>query len=148
MAQIDGVVFAPRRIIQGAQGEVKHILKSTDPEYGEEVPFGEVYVSTVHVGVTKAWKLHTKSTSRLTVLDGSIKFVLCDKRESSSTFEQIDEIVMDASHYGLLVIPPNIAYGWQNLSEQTSVLLNVSSLPHDPEEAKQIEFGDILYDWK
>lgn len=145
---LDGVSIAPRRVIAGAQGEVRHVLKNTDPEFsGDVLPFGEVYASVVYPGVPKDWKLHTQSTSRMSVLVGMVKFVLCDKRETSITFGQFQEVVLGERMHGLLLIPQGIAYTWKNLWTTESMILNIATHPHDPLEAKSIPLSEIPFGW-
>ena len=52
MAEIQGVVVAPRRQIVDERGKIMHGLRSDDPEFER---FGEVYFSWVNPGAIKAW---------------------------------------------------------------------------------------------
>lgn len=145
---IKGVIFEERKVIKGESGEVKHLLKSTDVLFSSDLPFGEAYVSTIFPNVLKAWKLHTISTSRIACILGSVKFVLCDLRDDSPTKNIIDEIEIGENHYGILCIPNGIAYGWKNSSEANSILINISTHPHHPDDAKNLPENAIEYDWK
>jgi len=146
---INGVSFVPRRVITGAQGEVRHLLKRTDPEFdADTLPFGEVYASIVFPDQIKDWKLHARSTSRLAVLSGVIEFALSDQREDSSTFQQLERITVGEGQYGLLVVPAGVAATWRNVSEGNTTIINISTLPHDPEESRVIPFEEIPFSWE
>ena len=90
--------------------------------------FGEVYFSVVNPGVTKGWKLHSKSISNLTVIRGAVTFVLHDKRKDSPTCGESQSIILnDNDRYQLLTIPPGIAYAWRNDSLEASIIANTAS---------------------
>src|SRR5437762_9334676 len=86
---IDGVVVHPLRRIPDERGVVMHMLKATDPHF---VGFGEIYFSVIYPGIIKGWHLHSKMVINYAVIDGNIKLVLYDQRESSPTYQQLQEI--------------------------------------------------------
>ena len=145
---IEGVAFAPRRIIPSGQGEVRHVLKCTDAEFSlDQLPFGEAYLSILYPDLRKDWKLHTKSVSRLAVLQGTIEFAMYDMRETSSTYKQFQRMTVGDDHYGLLIIPDGVAATWRNVTPGNTMILNVATLPHDPAESKIIPFEEIEFVW-
>ena len=147
-ATIEGVYFVPRRVIPSSQGEVRHVLKNTDPEFSlDALPFGEAYISILFPDLRKDWKLHTGSVSRLAVLQGTIEFVMHDMRETSPTFGQFQRETVGDQQYGLLVVPAGVAATWRNVSEGNTMILNIATLPHDPAESKIIPFEEIEFTW-
>lgn len=145
---LEGVLFVPRRIIASGQGEVRHVLKNTDPEFLTDIlPFGEAYLSILFPDQRKDWKLHTQSTSRLAVLLGMIEFAMYDMRESSPTYKQFQRITIGDDNYGLLVIPHGIAATWRNITSGNTMILNIATKPHDPNESKMIPFEEIPFVW-
>ena len=145
---IEGVYLAPRRVIPSGQGEVRHVLKNTDPEFSlDALPFGEAYISILFPDLRKDWKLHTGSVSRLAVLVGTIEFVMHDMREASPTFGQFQRVTVGDQQYGLLVIPAGVAATWRNVSEGNTMILNIATMPHDPNESKIIPFEEIPFTW-
>jgi len=146
--QIDGVSFVPRRIIPSAQGEVKHLLKNTDPEFStESLPFGEAYLSILYPGFRKDWKLHTKCLQRLYVLVGMVEFAMYDARENSPTYGKFQREMIGVDRHGILIIPPGVIATWRNVTEGNTMILNLATLPHDPEESKIIPFEEIPFQW-
>jgi len=139
---IDGVVVTPLKIINVLGGDVLHAMKAGDAGFSG---FGEAYFSTIETGAIKAWKRHREMTLNLIVPVGKIKFVLFDDRSFGK--EQYQEIVLSKSHYCRLTIPPMIWMGFQGLDSETSMLLNIASIAHVPDESNRKEMGEIKFDW-
>lgn len=144
---IEGVFLTPLRIIPGENGDILHAIKVTDPTFAG---FGEAYFSTVNKGAVKAWKRHRMMTLNLVVPVGEIKFVMYDDRQESSTCGKISEITLSRSNYQRLTIPLMIWMGFKGLGKGLNMLLNVTNIPHDPDEAdRQDAFeNDIGYNWE
>ena len=51
------VTLTPLKVIEGAQGNIMHGIRSDDETF---VGFGEVYFSTVHAGEIKPWRRTVK----------------------------------------------------------------------------------------
>lgn len=98
-------------------------------------------------GYIKAWKRHRKMTLNLVVPTGEIKFVLFDDRLDSTTCGQFFSIHLSRNNYQRLTVPPLVWMGVQGVSEDLNMLLNIASIPHDPEEVDQCDFQEIKYLW-
>jgi len=129
---IKDVTLTPLRIIPGDLGAVYHGLKSTESSFQG---FGEAYFSNVAHKAVKGWKLHTKMISNLIVPIGAIRFVLYDARPESETKGQIMDVILSLENYQRLTIPPGIWMAFQGVSAGQNMLLNISSIPHDPTES-------------
>ena len=145
MGKIDGLDVTPLKIIETVGGNVLHAMKSTEEQF---VGFGEVYFSTVHPGIVKAWKKHRKMTLNLVVPVGKILFVCFDDRKSSPTCGIYNEIEMSIKNYQRLTVPPMIWMGFQGTSNEMSLLLNVASIPHEQNEMDIKDLSAIKYDWR
>ncbi len=143
---IHDVVVKELKQFKDERGKVMHMLRSDSPLFES---FGEVYFSTVNHGSIKAWKKHKDMTLNLAVPVGAIKLVLFDDRESSPSCGTIQEIEISESSYSLVKIPPGIWTGFKGISTGESLLVNCASIPHDPEEAINLEHNDqsIPYSW-
>ena len=139
---IDGVLVTPLRIIDTPGGDVMHAMKQSDPGY---IDFGEVYFSQVAHGSIKAWKRHREMTLNLVVPVGEVRFVLYDDQEDRQIFQ---ELVLSPSNYCRLTVPPMVWVGFQGLSSEGSVVLNIANLEHDPLEADKQEISQIDYNWE
>jgi dTDP-4-dehydrorhamnose 3,5-epimerase len=135
-------LLTPLKIIDVEGGNVLHAIKDTDQGFKK---FGEAYFSTIEPGAIKAWKRHRKMTLNLVVPIGKIKFVMCSSLEEKNP--KFDEVILSNTNYFRLTVPPMVWLGFQGLSNELSILLNVSDIPHDPIELDRINFKDIEFDW-
>ena len=145
MSALEGVFLTPLKIINTPGGDVLHGLKKDDPGfYG----FGETYFSSVNAGAIKAWKRHHEMVLNLVVPVGAIRFVLFDDRSDSISFGKYQEVTLSRDNYQCLTIPPMLWMGFQGVSEETNILLNVASIPHRPDEADRLALEEIKYHWE
>ncbi len=135
MAVISDVLITPLRIIHGESGDVMHGLKELEPSFAG---FGEAYFSTVKRGAVKGWKKHRQMILNLIVPAGTIRFVLYDGRQSSQSFESIQELTLSRENYKRLTVPAGIWMAFQGIGEGENILLNIASIPHDPAEADNL----------
>lgn len=142
---IAGVLVTPLREIETPGGNVFHALKADEAGYRG---FGEAYFSTLLPGKIKPWKRHNRMTLNLVVPIGRIRFVLYDERSGSPSKNMFAEVILgNPGHYVRLTVPPGIWMAFQGIAEETSWLLNVADLPHDPAEADRRPLDEIPYDW-
>jgi dTDP-4-dehydrorhamnose 3,5-epimerase len=141
---IDEIIFTPLSIIDIEGGDVLHAMKKTDIGFNG---FGEAYFSTIELGAIKGWKLHREMVMNLVVPVGRIKFVIFDDRSQSKTKGQFEMLILSRKNYGRLTIPQNLWMSFQGLDEKDSLLLNIASIPHDPEEVEHRTLNEIDYDW-
>ena len=141
---LDGVLITPKRVIADDLGEVRHMMRNDEDAFEQ---FGEVYLSWVKPDVTKGWKLHTRVTGNVCVPVGQVRYVLHDMRSESPTHGQTQEVSLGTDPHQLLTIPPGIAYAWQNLSKESSLVLNCTAHPWEAGEAQEIPLQDIAFDW-
>lgn len=137
---LDDIIVTPLERIPTSGGDVMHAMKSSDVGYAG---FGEAYFSWISSGRIKAWKRHSKMTMNILVPVGRVKFVF--HLDSAEAF-RIEEIGFD--RYVRLSVPPGISFGFQGLAEPQSLVLNIASIPHDPDEVQRLELAGIPYDWK
>ena len=143
---IEGVELSPLKIIRGDSGDVLHAIKRTDSSFQG---FGEAYFSTVNKGAIKAWKRHHKMTLNLVVPCGEIKFVLYDDRLDSATNGDSNELILSLQNYQRLTVPPMVWLGFKGMGNGLNMLMNVSNIPHDPDEYDRIDAynNHIDYQW-
>lgn len=82
----------------------------------------------IHVSLrgraVSAWHCHRIQTDHIFVTHGAIKLVLFDDRESSPTRGKLNEFHLSLVRPTLVVIPPGVWHGIQNLMPDTSVFVN------------------------
>ena len=143
---INGLIQTPLTQIHDERGKVMHMLRSSDPHFRK---FGEIYFSWIYPDVVKAWHKHIEMEMNYAVPVGTIKLVLYDDRSDSSTYKQINEFFMNCENYYLLTIPNGTWYGFKSVGNKPAMIVNCSTIPHDPKEIVRINFDDpsIPYSW-
>ena len=142
--QIDGINISPLKIINGNEGFIMHALKKNETDFNE---FGEAYFSSVNYKSIKGWKKHTKMISNLIVPIGEIRFVFFDDRLGSITKGMFLEVYLKKENYSRLCVQPGIWMAFQGMSKNLNVLLNISSILHDPNETiiEPIKTSKIIF---
>ena len=118
-------------------GDVYHVLKASDTEFEN---FGEAYFSNVDSGVVKAWKRHKRMTLNLVVPKGEVRFVLANANK-------FETIIIGEKNYSLLTVYPGVWFGFQGLSIDTSLVLNLANVEHDNTEVDRCDVSTFEFDW-
>jgi dTDP-4-dehydrorhamnose 3,5-epimerase len=130
------------------RGRLWEILRADDEIFDT---FGQVYVTTAHPGVVKAWHAHRLQTDFFTVLSGRARFVLYDMRPDSRTRGQLQEFLLGRDRLQLITIPPGVYHGFKCVGEQEVMALNCPTRPYnaqEPDELRLLPDSDqIPYDW-
>jgi len=126
--------FTNQRLIEGVKvKEVKHVATGygflTEMFRGDwglgATLVEQVFQATLAPGRISAWHAHEHTTDRLFVNRGLFKLVLYDARGGSSTFGCVNEFRFGSVRPALLVIPPKVWHGIQNVSSEDSSLVNL-----------------------
>ena len=141
---IDDVIITPLEIIETFGGNVLHAMKRDDPGY---TGFGEAYFSIVESQAIKAWKRHRKMTLNLVVPVGLIRFIIVDDRNINAAEPHYQEVILSKDNYNRLSVPPMVWVGFQGLSKDNAMLLNIASIPHNPDESDRKDVNEIEFDW-
>lgn len=136
------LIITPLDIIKVNKGDIMHAMKSHDPGFSG---FGEAYFSVVSYNAIKAWKRHHEMTLNLVVPVGKIRFVLFDDRKASNT--QFQEVIISKDNYCRLTVPPMVWIGFQGLSDNGSMLLNIADIEHNPHEVDKKNIEQIEFNW-
>ena len=136
---LDDILITPLSRIPTVGGDVLHAMKKSDVGYSD---FGEAYLSWVDGGATKGWKRHTKMIMNIIVPVGQVKFVF----HLNGTEKFRDESI-GVDQYERITVPPGIWFGFQGLTKSQSLVLNIASIPHDPNEVERRELSEIKYNW-
>lgn len=144
---IDGVKIIPLKQIFDNRGAVYHVFRNDNNDVNVE----EVYISRVNAGITKGWKQHLQTWQRFVVLYGKMEIVLHDERKNSPTYGAFQRVILDETdNYARLELAPQIWYAFRCLSEDYSLMINISEMIHVDGESNNIPLENDLfhYDWK
>ncbi len=139
---LNSILETHLEIIKTKGGDVLHGLKSTDLGYEG---FGEAYFSRIESGQIKAWKKHNSMTMNILVPLGDVRFVFFLKSPDGAANFLVKDI--GVSNYIRLTVPPGIWFGFKGISQSSSLVLNVASIPHNPNEVNRKNIDDIKFNW-
>jgi dTDP-4-dehydrorhamnose 3,5-epimerase len=113
--------------------EVKNVLK--DNGYLTEVwredwklqPSGvaQVFQALIEPRGISAWHVHRQATDRLFATHGRLKIVLYDARPDSESTGRINVFLCGPARPMLIVVPPGVWHGVQNVGASPALLLNL-----------------------
>lgn len=122
-----GFMLTPLKHIAHEKGDIFHAMKaSSDGFHG----FGEAYFSCVNHSEIKGWKQHTKMVLNLVVIWGEIRFYIYD-----DVTQKVDTVILGRSNYQRLTVLPGMWVAFEGIGEVDNILLNISSIEHDPKES-------------
>ena len=146
---IDGVKIKKLKVAPDERGRLMEILRSDDSLF---LKFGQVYMTTTYPGVVKAWHLHKKQTDNIACVQGMTKLALCDSREGSPTFKEVNQFYLGIHNPLLVQIPVDVYHGWMCVSEEEAIVVNIPTEVYNYENPDEHRVdphqNDIPYDWR
>ena len=140
VSKLDEIKVFPLDVISVEGGDVMHALKKSDDGFSE---FGEAYFSWINDSSIKGWKNHLNMTMNLIVPMGKVKFVFYCEENQEFRVETIGN-----SRYCRIRVPPGIWFGFMGCHNPKSLILNIASCLHDPEESLRLDINKINYNWE
>ena len=137
---MDSVILTPLKQIHSPKGDIYHAMKKSSNGYDG---FGEAYFSMIDYAQVRAWKKHKKMISNIIVPEGKVRFVFADEN-----FKKFKKIIIGRDNYIRLTVPPKIWFGFQGLSKKNNLILNISSIKHDPKEQISENIDNVNFSWK
>jgi glycosyltransferase involved in cell wall biosynthesis len=98
---IHDVLFRPTRPVPHEDGYVTEVGRASWDIIGG--PIVQVHLTTTLPDRCRAWGLHQRSTDRLFVVSGLVKFAVFDGRLESPTYGSVNEVTMSETSPGLLL---------------------------------------------
>ena len=135
---VNEIITTPLKRIPVIGGDVLHAMRKSDLGFAG---FGETYFSQVERDTVKAWKRHINMTLNLIVPIGKVRFVFMDNKRS------FREEILGEDNYARLTVPPGLWFGFQGVSENTALVLNIANIEHSPDEVEHNELNNINYNW-
>ncbi len=135
-----------RQLIQGVQvREVKNVVTGngvTTEVFRDDwglAPQGirHIIQNSFRPGIVSAWHWHRERTDYFFVIRGALRGVFYDDREESPTRGMVNVFNLSLLRPQMLVLPPRIWHGFQNLSGEESIQLVYSDREfryEDPDE--------------
>ena len=135
---LKGIKITPLKTISDDRGSVKHMMKCTDPIFKR---FGEIYFSVIFPGKIKAWSKNKKTTVNYAVIEGNVKLVIYDGKESQIVYT-------GEENYCLITIPPRLWRGFMAIGEKKAIVADLMDKPYDQEDTEKAGPHDLIDCWK
>jgi len=136
---MDGVIISTLKQIHHPKGDIFHVIKKSDVGFSG---FGEAYFSIINQDDIKGWKKHTKMILNLIVPIGEIEFTIYDENTKEFFNTKISK-----NNYQRLTVKAGLWVAFKGIG-MYNMLLNVSNIEHDANEAININLKDINYSWE
>ena len=137
---LDKIKVFPLKIINVDEGDVMHGFRKSDNGF---IDFGEAYFSWINYFSIKGWKKHLHMTMNLIVPVGEVKFVFYCEKKKEFRVEKIGN-----TRYSRIQVPPGIWFGFMGCHDPKSLILNIASCEHDPEEVLRFNIDEINFNWE
>ena len=129
---IEGVVIRYTRTHPDERGDLSEIY---NPAWGLlDAPLVYVYQVTVRPGKIRGWVVHEKQDDRLFVSLGTLKIVLYDAREDSSTAGMVNEYHLSEWNRGVVTIPRGVYHAIQNVGDKLGLFINMPTEPYNHQD--------------
>ena len=140
----------PLKVIPDERGRLLEILREDDSVFER---FGQVYVTTAHPGIVKAWHYHKLQADHWVCLVGRALVGLYDPREDSPTRGWVNEFVLTPEDPFLLKIPVLVYHGFKGWDPDCeTMIMNIPTVPYNysqPDEYRVDPYDpSIPFDWK
>ena len=96
----------------------------------------------------KGWNRHKEMTLNLVVPMGSVTFIIYDDREKNRSNGTFLKVELSPSTYARLTVPPGLWLAFKGNDANTSLILNIASMAHNPDEIEKLDLNKIPYNWE
>ena len=129
---IEGVVLKEVRHVTKDSGWVTELWRR---DWGlDDLDVDQAFQVTLLPGKLSAWHVHWETTDRLFVNCGFVKVVLYDGREDSPTHGRVSEFHLGEPRPTLVVVPPGVWHGIQNVGDATASVVNLVDRAYEYED--------------
>lgn len=131
----DFVSISELKKITNAKGDIYRALRKSEESYQG---FGEAYFTNIHSGEIKGWKKHHQMILNLIVPVGYVRFhVHCEYTKETKRYD------IGSDSYSRLTVQPGVWVAFEGLSKESSLILNIASIEHDPNESESRQLESI-----
>jgi dTDP-4-dehydrorhamnose 3,5-epimerase len=122
---IDGVTVREIANVPKQNGYLTEIFRNDWAV--DALQIDQVFQIVLNAGAVSAWHAHANTSDRLFVSFGLMRIVFYDARDDSPTGDQVNEFRFGTVRRG----PPRVWHGVQNISAESSVVLNLVDRAYD-----------------
>jgi dTDP-4-dehydrorhamnose 3,5-epimerase len=130
--RIHGVTITQSPLHEDERGELSEVWTERRDPLG--LPVVHVYMVSIRPGKIRGWQMHQTQTDRVFTLLGRLRIGLYDARPDSPTSGMLNVLTFSDRNRALIVFPPGVWHGIQNVGEHEAIFLNLPSRPYRYEE--------------
>lgn len=146
---IHGVIKKDLKWRVDERGRLMEMVRNDDELFEA---FGQVYITTAHPEVVKAWHYHREQDDYMTVVKGTMKIVLHDGREESPTKGETNVFFSGEYSPCVVKIPAGVYHGFMCVSDEEAFVINTVTKPYNAEKPDEFRLpwdtSEIPYDWE
>ena len=108
--------------------------------------YAEIYCSKIKLNQIKAWRMHKKIFSLLTLVYGKVRLVYCPMNGKE---KNIKEIILSNEENYIIQVPPKFWYGFKCIGDSHSLISNILSHPYNENEIERADYDSLFpkYEW-
>jgi dTDP-4-dehydrorhamnose 3,5-epimerase len=116
---------------------------------GDDCPNHPLALScrTLFPGCVEAWVSRDAAAERIICLEGTIKLVLCDRREGSSTWDEVMELFLGEYRFREVSVPPGVLRGWKAVGDCAALVFHALEGGGGDSRLVAPEEAQVPYDW-
>jgi dTDP-4-dehydrorhamnose 3,5-epimerase len=130
--RIHGVEISYLRPQEDDRGELCEVWTAARDPLG--IPVVHVYMVTIRPGTIRGWVMHAHQHDRIFIQQGRLRVGLYDARPDSPTHGMLNVMTFSDHNRALLVYPPGVWHGIQNVGEHEAVFLNLPTRAYNYED--------------
>jgi len=146
---IEGLLVQSLEVKADERGRLAELFRADVPG---TPAFGQVHLTTLHPGVVKAWRRHSRRTDALAVVSGMVRLGLYDGREESPTSGELRQFFLGDHSPLRVVVPPGVWFGLKGIGPAEALVVVLTDAPYDAkdpdEERWDPDVNDIPFDWE
>ena len=144
MNMIKGVKKAELKTQVDEKGYLVEISEAKDSRFNKSCQIN--LIGNFTRGAIKAFFKNAALWNCVIVSHGTAKIILVDGRKKSPTHKEINAFVLSSKNPGLIIIPPEVYFGWMPLEDDTQIINIASGTNKKKSDVSLIApdfFGDI-----
>lgn len=126
---IDGVRIREVRHVPKSNGHLTELYRADWAV--DSAPVDQVFEVVLLEGGISAWHAHAHTLDRLFVVTGLVRIALYDGRPDSPTRGLVNDFRFGEVRPALVVIPPRVWHGIQNIGQRPARILNLVDRAYD-----------------
>ena len=99
-------------------------------------------------GMVEAWASREAASERIVCMEGTVKLVLCDRRDGSATRDEVVELFLGEYRLREVLVPPGVLRGWKAVGDKAALILLAVEGAQGGSQSLTPEEAQVPYDWE